>query len=300
MNDVSAHTLWPHLPDECGIEVRGLSKAYGGGLVLNELDFSLNRGETLAVIGPSGCGKSTLLYLLAGLKCPDAGTVRLGTCSAQKAQPGAGMVTMPQDSKSPDVAFILQDYGLFPWKTVAANLSLPLELRGVPAAERQTAMAAMLEELRLNGLEDRFPVQLSGGQRQRVAIGRALITRPDILLMDEPFSSLDALTREHLQALMLELWQRRKPTCVLVTHNVAEALFLGHHIMVLHDHNERSENPESPAQQALWLDNPCFGHTEGHPAYASLIRQIRDGLGGKDEESWKAEAANDSVQGEGS
>ena len=111
----------------------------------------------------------------------------------------------------------------------------------------------MLDELGLGGLGMRYPVQLSGGQRQRVAIGRALITDPDILLMDEPFSSLDALTREHLQTTVLSLWQRRRPTCVLVTHNVPEAVFLGKHVMVMNGH---------PARNVMWLENPCFGDAD--------------------------------------
>ena len=114
----------------------------------------------------------------------------------------------------------------------------------------------MLEELGLGGLGMRYPAQLSGGQRQRVAIGRALITDPDILLMDEPFSSLDALTREHLQTTVLSLWQRRRPTCVLVTHNVPEAVFLGKHVM--------------------WLENPCFGDADprGEERYFSLTKKV--------------------------
>ncbi|MEI3479455.1 MAG: ABC transporter ATP-binding protein [Bilophila sp.] len=154
---------------------------------------------------------------LAGLDKADRGTVSTGG----------------RDGKTGNISFILQDYGLFPWKTVAENLALPLDLRGEGRTRRREAVAAMLDELGLTGLGPRYPVQLSGGQRQRVAIGRALITDPDILLMDEPFSSLDALTREHLQRTVLSLWRRRRPTCVLVTHNVPEAVFLGRRVMVL-------------------------------------------------------------------
>lgn len=233
-----------------GISVRDLAKGYGEGPVFDGLSFDLPAGETLSVVGPSGCGKSTLLYLLAGLDKPDRGTVRTGNAA-----------------KEGRISFILQDYGLFPWKTVAANLALPLELRGEDRARRREAVDAMLEELGLGGLGPRFPAQLSGGQRQRVAIGRALITAPEILLMDEPFSSLDALTREHLQAAVLSLWRRRRPTCVLVTHNVSEAVFLGRHVMVLSGH---------PARKTLWLDNPCFGEA-GHAAFEQA-RRVRAAL----------------------
>ena len=151
------------------------------------------------------------------------------------------------------------------------NLSLPLELQGAAPSTRRKVVADMLDELGLGGLGMRYPAQLSGGQRQRVAIGRALITNPDILLMDEPFSSLDALTREHLQTTVLSLWQRRRPTCVLVTHNVPEAVFLGKHVMVMNGH---------PARSVMWLENPCFGDADprGGERYFSLTKKVYDAL----------------------
>lgn len=165
-----------------GIRVEALGRDYGGVPVLNDLSFTLPRGETLSVIGPSGCGKSTLLYLLAGLDAPTRGRVFTG---------GSPRETPQERTPLPSFCKIT---GLFPWKTVRDNLALPLELQGVPTARRVDAVQDMLDELGLSGLEDRYPIQLSGGQRQRIAIGRALITEPEILLMDEPFSSLDALT----------------------------------------------------------------------------------------------------------
>lgn len=233
------------------LRVDRLRKDYGQGPVFDDLSFTLAAGETLSVIGPSGCGKSTLLTLLAGLDTPDGGEARV------KEAEGA-------DSR---VAYILQDYGLFPWKKVGDNVALPLRLTGAARAERRTRTAAVLEEMGLAGLEGRYPAQLSGGQRQRVAIARALITDPDVLLMDEPFSSLDALTRARLQHTVLDLWRRRRPTCVLVTHNVEEAVFLGRHIMVL---NGR------PARKVLWLTNPCFGEPDARSreAYFDLTRRV--------------------------
>lgn len=238
-----------------GILVRDLVRDYGGGPVLNGLSFSLEGGGTLAVIGPSGCGKSTLLYLLAGLDAPQAGKVRLAA----------------PDGGAPRLAFILQDYGLFPWKTVRENIALPLELAGLPRGRQSSAVAAMLTELQLEGLDDRYPAQLSGGQRQRVAIGRALVTEPDILLMDEPFSSLDAITREQMQNLFLDLWQRRRLTSVLVTHSVSEAAFLGRYVMVLGG---------CPARKTLWLENPWFGDPDcrGREGYFAVTRKIYDAL----------------------
>ena len=246
------------------LRVRDLRKDYGQGPVFDGLGFALDAGETLSVIGPSGCGKSTLLTLLAGLDNPDGGEARVGEdvparpARAAEAESGSGPAR---------VAYILQDYGLFPWKTVEDNVGLPLQLGGATRAARRERTAAVLAEMGLTGLGDRYPAQLSGGQRQRVAIARALITDPEVLLMDEPFSSLDALTRARLQNTVLELWRRRRPTCVLVTHNVEEAVFLGRHIMVL---NGR------PARKALWLTNHCFGDPDARSreAYFDLTRRV--------------------------
>lgn len=237
------------------VKVERLLRDYGQGPVIEDISFSLGRGESLAVIGPSGCGKSTLLYLLAGLDAPQQGSVSM--CG-------------PEGGK-PRTAFILQDYGLFPWKSVWENVALPLELGGAPRSEQARAVRDMLQELQIDGLEDRFPDQLSGGQRQRVAIGRALVTRPDVLLMDEPFSSLDAITREQMQNLILALWQRRNFTYVLVTHSVSEAAFLGKYVMALGGR---------PAKTSLWLENPCFGDPDGRSseAYFSVTRQIYGAL----------------------
>ena len=244
------------------VEVRNLLRDYGQGPVIDGLSFSLGRGESLAVIGPSGCGKSTLLYLLAGLDQPQAGGV---------------LMRGPEGAK-PRIAFILQDYGLFPWKTVWENIALPLELAGIPHREQAGAVKGMLQELQIDGLEDRFPDQLSGGQRQRVAIGRALVTRPDILLMDEPFSSLDAITREQMQNLILALWQSRNFTYALVTHSVSEAAFLGKYVMTLGG---------KPARMTLWLENPWFGDPDSRSreGYFTVTRKIYDALASNGYES---------------
>lgn len=243
------------------ILVHEVVRDYGQGPVLDGLSFCLGQKETLAVIGPSGCGKSTLLYLLAGLD-----------------KPGSGSVTMtgPQ-GREPKIAFILQDYGLFPWKTVWENITLPLHLAGVARATQRQTVRAIMEELQIDGLDKRYPDQLSGGQRQRVAIGRALVTNPDILLMDEPFSSLDAITREQMQNLILNLWQRRSMSSVLVTHSVSEAAFLGKYIMVLCG---------SPAKKTLWLDNPWFGDPDcrGQEGYFAVTRKVYDALAGNGED----------------
>jgi len=186
---------------------------------LQDLTFSIAKGERCVIIGPSGCGKSSLLYLLAGLLIPTRGTISI---LGQK-------VLGPRE----EVALILQDHGLFPWKTVLANAELGLMIRKVSRVQRRDKVVRLLKSLGLDEHVYKYPAQLSGGQRQRVAIARALVQEPRILLMDEPFSALDALTREQLQNTVLDLWKERLLTLVLVTHNIEEAVFLGEKIIVL-------------------------------------------------------------------
>ena len=209
------------------ISVSGLTKTFdpGDGVILDDISFAMSPGETLAIIGPSGCGKTTLLYILASLMTPSSGAVSIRGRSG-KARAGR-------------TAFILQDFGLFPWKTVAENIALGLRLQRVPSEQRQAQTRALMNRLGLSGLEGRYPVQLSGGQKQRVAIARALATDPDLILMDEPFSSLDALTREHLQNTMLDLWRQNGLSFIIVTHSFEEAVFLGHRVAVLTDRPTR-------------------------------------------------------------
>lgn len=233
------------------ISVKNLYKIYTDHIILNDLSFDLPAGETLSIIGPSGCGKTTLLYLLAGLEKPTSGLV--------------------SSRKPKRIAFILQDYGLFPWKTVEENILLPLSLKSVSQSEQKRALKKILIELQLKGLEKRYPIQLSGGQRQRVAIGRALITKPEVLLMDEPFCSLDAITRERLQHTILRIWQHRKLTFVIVTHDIIEAVLLGKNIMVL---------TPSPSLSMHWLDNPTFNtdHCQEHENFFKLTTQLQQML----------------------
>ena len=196
------------------IHIRDLSKRYGSNTVFEKLNFSVPRGDAVAIVGRSGCGKSTLLHLLAVLATDYHGHIDLAA---------------PPERRS----LVLQNFGLFPWKNIRENMELPLTLRGIAPKARKQAAEALLEELGLNGLDKRYPSQLSGGEQQRVALGRALITAPDILLLDEPFSSLDAITREHLQDVLANLWRQHGFTLVLVTHSIEEAVFLGKKILVL-------------------------------------------------------------------
>lgn len=176
-------------------------------------------GDLHALIGPSGCGKTTILYLLAGLLSPVEGGILLRGAPVQRGRE--------------KTAVILQDFGLFPWKTVRDNLLLGLRLRRVSRREAEHRVAAVLSELGLAGKEALYPKQLSGGEKQRLAVGRALVLDPDLLLMDEPFSSLDAMTREALQDRLLQIHGNRVLTIVLVTHSIAEAAYLADSIHIV-------------------------------------------------------------------
>jgi len=214
------------------IEVDTLTFAYPGGApVFEDFDWRVAEGEAWAVLGPSGCGKTTLLYLLAGLRHPTGGAVRIAGEVLERPRPRTGL--------------ILQDYGLLPWATVRENIALGLRVRSfygpdgrhAPSNERSGPLEDRLEpwiaRMGLSEAADHYPAQVSGGQRQRAAIARTLALDPDLLLMDEPFASLDAPTRESLQNLTLQLRSERRLTTVLVTHAIEEAAILGQRILVL-------------------------------------------------------------------
>ncbi len=225
-----------------GLVARDVSVTYAGvgraTEALSGLDLAVADGEPVALIGPSGCGKSTLLLLASGLLAPCAGDIAVG------GEPVRG----PRLS----TALILQDFGLLPWKTVLHNAALGLEVRGVGRVERRERVAASLARVGLAEFADAYPGELSGGMRQRLALARALALDADLLLMDEPLSSLDALTREDLQDLLLELWRQRGHTSVLVTHSIEEAVFLGRRVIVL--------SPR-PGRVTAVVDNPRMGET---------------------------------------
>lgn len=198
------------------LEVQDLSAAYGNLRVLNKLSFRVEQGEFVCVLGPSGSGKSTLLRVLAGLIPASSGRVVMN---------GAPVVG-PQDR----VGLVFQDANLMPWRTVSQNIQLPLEIAGA-ATERRVRSLVQLVGLR--GFETALPRELSGGMAQRVAIARALAAQPDLLLMDEPFGSLDALTRERMGDELLRIWSAQHKTIVLVTHDISEAVYLADRVLVL-------------------------------------------------------------------
>lgn len=216
--------------------------------VLEDVSLQVGAGASCAVIGPSGCGKTSLLFLLAGLLKPTAGTVRV----ADRSRTGV----------------ILQHYGLLPWKSVAANIALGLRLQGADRERTRARVDELLVEMDLAAFADHFPGQLSGGMQQRVALARALATEPRLLLMDEPLSALDALTRERLQHTILGVWQRHRVTMVLITHSIEEAVFLGQTVVVLTDR---------PARVAAVVDNPGAGRSDYRQSetFFHQCRQLR-------------------------
>jgi NitT/TauT family transport system ATP-binding protein len=209
------------------IEVKNLTFEYqvekGRVLAIKDINFSVRQSEFLCLLGPSGCGKTTILNILAGLLEPTSGEIRIGDAALNGATQNRGVV--------------FQDFAqLFPWRTAKYNVEFGLEMRKIDKATREKTA---LEFLRLVGLEkfaDVFPHQLSGGMQQRVAIARSLAYNPQVLLMDEPFGALDAMTRDDMQLLLTDVWRKTKKTIVYITHNVAEAVFLGDKVIVLNAH----------------------------------------------------------------
>jgi multiple sugar transport system ATP-binding protein len=206
------------------LSLESLSKSYGAVAALRDVTLSVADGELLAVVGPSGCGKSTLLSLVAGLDVPTAGVVRID-----------GRVVNDLSPRERDVAMVFQSYALYPHMTVRRNLAFPLEVAGVPRRERAARVEEVAALLGLAQLLERRPAALSGGQRQRVALGRALVRRPKVFLLDEPLSNLDAALRLGVRAELKKLHERLGATFVYVTHDQAEAMTLADRIAVLRD-----------------------------------------------------------------
>jgi ABC-type nitrate/sulfonate/bicarbonate transport system ATPase subunit len=209
------------------IEVKNVTFEFqvekGRVLAIKDINFAVGQSEFVCLLGPSGCGKTTILNILAGLLQPTAGEIRIGSAPVNGSRQNRGVV--------------FQDFAqLFPWRTAQYNVEFGLEMRKIDKATREKTA---LEFLRLVGLEkfaDVYPHQLSGGMQQRVAIVRSLAYNPQVLLMDEPFAALDAMTRDDMQQLLTDVWQKTKKTIVYITHNVAEAVFLGDKVIVLNAH----------------------------------------------------------------
>ena len=242
------------------LQVRHLSIIFpngnGGLKALDDISFSVNAEQFVCVLGPSGCGKTTLLRLLAGLLTPTNGEVIFGNAP----------LTTPRQR----VGMVFQKANLMPWRTVLENILLPLEIQNVPRQEAMERAQALVELVGLTGFEESLPRDLSGGMAQRVAIARALIHEPDLLLLDEPFGSLDALTHERMGSELTRIWQARRKTVIMVTHSISKSLFLADRVLVL-----------SPRPGRLYLDlavdlpRPRVEDIRYTPDFSALARQVR-------------------------
>jgi NitT/TauT family transport system ATP-binding protein len=221
------------------IELRNVSKIFETGQskvhALQSVDLSILNKEFVCILGPSGCGKSTILGMIAGLIAPDAGSVSIENGPVDEAR------------SSRRIGLVFQDAVLLPWRTVAENVALPLEVLKLPRHERETKIRDVLELVKLEGFESRFPHELSGGMRQRLGIARALSFDPPVLLMDEPFGALDAITRDKMSIELLRIWEQRQKTVVFVTHSISEAALLSDRVVVM---------TPRPGRIAEIVDNP--------------------------------------------
>jgi NitT/TauT family transport system ATP-binding protein len=240
--------------------VRDLSLTFpdssGGDLdALDSASFTVQPREFVCVLGPSGSGKSTLLRILAGLLRPSSGTYTFST-------------------RAPRIGMVFQLANLMPWRSVLANITLPLELQGLPAGESRRRAEELVELVGLEGFESAWPRELSGGMAQRVAIARALVHDPDILLLDEPFGSLDALTRERMWSELSRIWQARRKTVLMVTHSINEALFLADRVLVL------TQRPgKIKLDLKVELPRPRPDEIRYTPQFGKLARRLKEAIG---------------------
>ncbi len=239
------------------LRIASINRRFPGGTeALRDISLDIAERDFIALLGPSGCGKSTLLRLIAGLDRPDSGLLAWG--EGRPPEPG-------------EIGFVFQDATLLPWASAEDNVFLPLRLRGFSRARASEEVRAALERVGLQGFEQARPRQLSGGMRMRVSIARALVTRPRLLLMDEPFAALDEFTRHRLQADLLALWQGVACTVVFVTHSIYEASFLARRIVLM------TPRPGRIAREIASSLRP-LPETRLDPAYARLVAEVSRGM----------------------
>ncbi|OGR41430.1 MAG: hypothetical protein A2X35_10505 [Elusimicrobia bacterium GWA2_61_42] len=227
--------------------------------VINDLSLEIKGGDFVSIIGPSGCGKTTLLYQMGGFLRPDEGTIHY------KGQP----VLAPH----PERTVIFQEYGLFPWKTVLGNVEFPIKARGALPAERREIALKYIKMVHLNGFENSYPHQLSGGMKQRAGIARALACQPEVVLMDEPFASLDNITREIMQEEILRLWSEVGKTFILITHHLDEAIFMSRRVIVMDARPGRVKESVE-----IDLPEPRTPEVKSHPRFAALKKHLTRSL----------------------
>jgi len=237
------------------LTLNNISLKYGEVPALNNINLSIAQGEICAIIGPSGSGKTSILNILAGNIGNYSGDVSLGG--------------VPIDHKQKRIGLISQDYGLLPWKTAYKNVILPLNIKGLDVRTHTDKINYIMNKLEIDHLKNRYPVSLSGGQKQRLAIASTFIMEPDLLLMDEPFSALDQITKETTQELFFHVWKEVRPTAVFVTHSIEEAVFIGQRIVML---------SKSPGSIIKIIDNPTFGcgDVRTNQEYLDICKNIRE------------------------
>ncbi|KGA97580.1 nitrate ABC transporter ATPase [Alkalihalobacillus alcalophilus ATCC 27647 = CGMCC 1.3604] len=245
------------------LKISNVSKVYNGEIVaLTDMNLDVKEGEFISFVGPSGCGKSTIFKIIAGLSEPTTGTVELTTQTSKK-----------ESLDRTEIGFVFQHATLLPWKSVLDNVTLPLELKGVSKKERQKQGLDVLELVGLKGYEKSLPRQLSGGMQMRVSIARALVAKPKLLLMDEPFGALDEITRQNLHYELLKIWKKTNMTVLFITHNVFESVFLSTKIAVMSARPGRiSHEFEVPEYER----NEDFRSTA---EFSQLVGQVSKNLG---------------------
>jgi NitT/TauT family transport system ATP-binding protein len=247
------------------IDIRDLSLTFvtadGPVEALSGIDLRVERGEFVSLIGPSGCGKTTLLRVIADLEQPTGGAIRVNGLSPDEAR------------RTRCYGYVFQAAALYPWRSIARNVALPLEIMGMPAAERAERVRQNLALVNLTGFERKFPWQLSGGMQQRASIARALSFDPALLLMDEPFGALDEIVRDHLNEQLLKLWAKTGKTVIFVTHSIPEAVFLSTRIVVMSPRPGRVQDVIAstlPSERSLDIRET--------PEFLAIAHRVREGL----------------------
>ena len=257
---------------EADIRLAGVGKTFGSGAnavrAIGDATLDMQRGDFISLLGPSGCGKTTLLRIIAGLERPTEGEILVRGRAVWEGGKRSGEATRP-------VSMMFQEARLFPWFTVAENVALPLRLQGVAKAEREARAHALCETVGLKGFETMRPSALSGGMRQRASLARALITKPQVLLLDEPFGALDAMTRDTLNMELMSVCAEARVTTILVTHSITEAAFLSDRVVVLAARPARiTEVIEMPFERPRTLD------LQRTTAFQDMLVRLRSTLTG--------------------
>jgi NitT/TauT family transport system ATP-binding protein len=253
-------------PGGIALELACVQRSFDRVPVLRDIDLLVPGGQFLALLGPSGCGKSTLLRLVAGLDRADDGTVRVGGRRLQG--PARGRIPAARS-----IAFVFQSAHLLPWRTLLRNVELPLELRGVARAARRDKAMHLIEQVGLADAAHRYPGELSGGMQMRASLARALVTDPELLLLDEPFAALDELTRQRLDGQLHALWRQRRITVLFVTHAISEAVFLAQRAIMFSARPARIV-----ADRRIDLPEDRTPAVRNTAAFGALVRQLQEDL----------------------